>query len=413
MNVTKLFDRHNQQVVMLYVATLVGVILGFAASILNTHALDNPVAYGDVRYVQNAIQLIASLLLFGYFLSGSRLLAISDSEERSRRIRGAMITILLTCILLMFVGILLMALFHGISSSISKLFLISLPVCLYPLLTNYINTTAQGDNHIIRLSCARLLPSLFYIPIAWRIYAIWGASSSMMILLQWGVYSIILLFIVISTRPSFKQLRPIFRDLNEENRRYGLLLYWGSLAMVATNYIAGVTLGLFNSDNANVGYYTLALTVTMPLSYLPAIVGTAYFKQFAHQSSIPRSVMKGTLLMTTISCIGFIILIRPLVNLLYPAEYSQVGIYASWMSVGFSIHGIGDMINRFLGSHGIGRPILMSSIACGVVKILGFIILVYLWDINGALVTNVLSSAIYCLALWLYYKQFVSKSLHS
>lgn len=403
-------DRQKLQVVMLYVATLLGVILGFVASIINTQALDNPVAYGDVRFVQNAFQLIAALLLFGYFLSGSRLLAISPNEEHSRRIRGAMIIILIICALLMLLGGGLTAAFYMSSPAIAQLFLISLPVCFYPLLVNYVNTTAQGDNHIVRLSCARLLPALLYIPIAWWCYRTIGASSTLVILLQWGTYSLTLLLIIVSTKPSFKHLRPIFTELNAENKRYGLLLYWGSLAMVATNYIAGVTLGLFNSDNAHVGFYTLALTITMPLSYLPAIVGTAYFKQFAHQDRIPRAVLLGTLIMTAVSCIGFIILIRPLVTLLYPEEYAQVGIYASWMSVGFSIHGIGDMINRYLGSHGVGRPILMSSIACGVVKIAGFIVLVYLWDINGALFTNVLSSSVYCFALWNYYRKYVAQT---
>lgn len=73
----------KRQVVLPYVTTMLGVVLGVLASIINTRFL-SPVDYGDVRYVQNIINFVASLLLFGYFLSGSRLLALSKDEYRSK-----------------------------------------------------------------------------------------------------------------------------------------------------------------------------------------------------------------------------------------------------------------------------------------------------------------------------------------
>ena len=77
------------------------------------------------------------------------------------------------------------------------------------------------------------------------------------------------------------------------------------------------------------------------------------------------------------------------------------------MAIGFSVHGIGDMINRFLGSHGEGLSIRNSSYACGICKIIGFVFLVWAWDINGALVTNILSSFVYCATLIYYYVKYI------
>ena len=85
--------RENIQAIVLYVSTIFGVLLGIISSVINTRFL-SPESYGDVRYVQNIINFISSLLLFGFFLSGSRLLALSDSEIRSRRIRGILLLIL-------------------------------------------------------------------------------------------------------------------------------------------------------------------------------------------------------------------------------------------------------------------------------------------------------------------------------
>ena len=86
--------------------------------------------------------------------------------------------------------------------------------------------------------------------------------------------------------------------------------------MVASNYLAGITLGVFNEDNTEVGFYTLALTVTTPLSTLPAIIGTTYFKQLATQPRIPSKVLKNSILLTVGTCILFILLIKPLIAFL-------------------------------------------------------------------------------------------------
>ena len=400
-------NKQKRQVIILYIATLGGTLLGVLSSIVNTRFLDAS-DYGDVRYVQNIINLIASLLLFGYFLSGSRLLALSDNENYSKRIRGSMVIILSFCSILLMLSCVLCYFIHlNEKPLVASLFLLSLPVCFYPLLTNYINTIAQGDNHIGRLSLSRFLPSLLYVPIAFFVYNNWGASSSIMIILQWGCYSAILFFIILSTPFSLNNLKHVFIKLNHENREYGLQLYWGSLVMVATNYLAGVTLGWFSSDNTEVGFYTLAMTVTTPLTMLPATIGTTYFKEFARQPKIPYKVMKYTIVITIISCVCFILLIKPLVTYLYSDRYSVVGTYASYLAIGFSIHGIGDMINRYLGSHGQGKSIRNSSFANGILKIFGFTVLVYFFSTPGALLTNILCSTIYCSVLIYYYAKFV------
>lgn len=145
----------KSKVALLYISTLLGVFFGLFSSIINTHFLDVS-AYGDVRYVQNIIYFIASLLLFGYFHSGSRLLALSKSEAYSRRLRGGLIVILGIATLILMLSCFFCAFFpHHNKDIISQLFFISIPVCAAPLLSNYINTTSQGDQHIGRLAIAR------------------------------------------------------------------------------------------------------------------------------------------------------------------------------------------------------------------------------------------------------------------
>ena len=304
------------------------------------------------------------------------------------------------------------AFFHYGNSGLFTLFLVSLPVCINPLLANYVNTTAQGDNHIGRLAFARIVPSALYVGLAYLIYSRFGATSKKMILLQWGIATFILIGIIISQKPSFRNIKNRFDLLRIENKRYGFHLYIGSLVMVSSNYLAGIFLGAFNEDNSEVGFYTLALTVTSPLAMLPSIIGTTYFKKFAFLPAIPHKVFKTTIVLTLTSCICFIFVIKPIVVFLYTERYSVVGLYASVLAIGFCIHGVGDMMNRYLGSHGLGKCIRNASVCNGIIKVIGYTFLVMLWNTKGALATTLICDFVYCFMILFYYAKFTKGEIN-
>ena len=378
----------KKQVIMLYVSSLAGVAIGMLSSVINTGALI-PEQYGDFRYIQNIIAFISSLLLFGYFTSGSRLLALSKDEEYSRRIRGVMCAILgCAQLVLMLSMLVLYFVSDNNNENVAPMFLASIPVCGSVIMLNYINTTAQGDNHIGRISMARLLPTSIYVVFAYFIYKEFSATPMLMLLLNNGLAVIILLSIIISTKPKFKDLRGSFKILNEENKKYGFNVYIGSLTAVSTGYIAGITLGLFCENNTEVGFYTLGLTLSGPLAMLPSIIGTTYFKRFANENRISKKVMQSSILITIISLVAFILLIDFVVDIPYNDSYSQVSNISIWLAVAVSIHGFGDMLNRFLGAHGKGKDLRNTAFACGIEHVIGSILFVYLWGINGAIATS-------------------------
>lgn len=402
-------SKENKQVVFLCISTFLGLLLGVFSSIINTRNL-SPEFYGDVKYVQNIISFVSSLLLFGYFTSGSRLLALSKNETNSRSIRGIMCFILLLAILVVTLTLFVFYLINAQCQNynMAYLFLAAMPFCGCVLMLSYVNTVAQGDNHIGRIAVARLLPSLIYCLIAYFIFKFYGATSIRMILLYNGVSFFVLLGVILSTKPSFKSLKKSFDILNVENRKYGIHVYIGSLFGVSVSYISGITLGLFADNNSNVGFYSLAATVATPLAMLPSIIGTTYFKKFASQKSINKKVIFASVFLTVSTCIAFIFLVKYVVLFLYDNSYSSVYVYASWLAIGTSFHGLGDFFNRFLGSHGQGMQIRNAAIACGIISILGGTILVYFYGIFGAIYTNILSSLTYLGLLIFYYIKYIS-----
>lgn len=399
--------RTQKQVIYLYGSTIIGVLLGVLVSILNTRSLV-PSEYGDVRYINNLIALFSGIFLFGYFVSGSRLLALAKTTQEASRIKGALVTILGCTILLMMLVMVVCGIVHHyfLHKEFYYLFYIVIPVCGSTLLLNYINTSSQGDNSISTIAAARVLPSLLYLIIGFIIYKIWGASNEKMLLLQNGIAAFVLIFLILKNSPKFSQLKESFKRLNRENRQYGLQVYFGSLANVSVQYIAGLTLGLFGTDNTNVGFYSLALTVTSPLAMLPNVIGTTYFKQFAHQNIIPKKVLWATYFMSFVSLIAFIVLIYPMVDILYDKSYVNVAFYASFLALGSTLQGLGDVYNRFLGAHGKGRYLRNGAFISGAIALLGYTIGVYYGGITGAIVTRILSSSSYFVLMFFYCRCF-------
>lgn len=399
--------KRSKQVLILYISTLAGVLVGMFVSILNTRYLA-PEEYGDVRYITNIIQMLSGIFLFGYFVTGSRLLAIAKDAKEASRIKGGLVVILAATVLLMMACMIVCGLIHHfvLHRDFSWLFYVTIPVCGSVLLLNYINTSAQGDNSIYSISAARLLPSTVYLIIAYLIYSHYGATSWLMLLLQNGIAMIVLGAIILYNKPLFKNLRQTFKELREENKTYGLQVYYGSLANVSVQYIAGITLGMFSTNNANVGFYSLALTVTGPLAMLPSVIGTTYFKSFAHDNCISRKVLTVSFLMSVVSLIGFVVIIYPLVGVLYDERYADVALYSCILSVGFTFHGLGDMFNRFLGAHGKGTYLRNGALLAGGISLLGYTIGVYYYEIWGAIITRVLASVAYFVSMVLYYIVF-------
>lgn len=259
------------------------------------------------------------------------------------------------------------------------------------------------------IALARLLPSFSYLVIAFLVFNFYGATPERMLWLHNGIAVIILTYLILTNRPSFNNLRTSLNLLHAENKRYGLHVYYGTLANISIPYIAGVTLGIFANDNANVAFYTLALTISTPLSLAPSVIGTTYFKQFASQSCISPKVLKTTAGVSLLSLIAYIIIIFPLVDYLYDSSYQSVAIYGAFLAIAAIAQGTGDVFNRFLGAHGQGQQLRNGAWLSGIVSIIGYTLGVYYFEINGAIATRIISSLVYLISMSLYYIAYTKR----
>lgn len=397
----------------LYGASFIAVTLGFLISILNTRIL-GPEKFGDYKYIETVVRLIAGLVSVGFFISITRLIAINKDQEVEKKYLGLFVVILgiisLIGILIIFIYSFLEPLFiiENFGVTFRKLFFI-VPAIIANLALLEI---LKGLNKIYTLALLTLTPLIIYLISAYFFSSITSLSVETILLLYYGILFITALLIIVWLKPNFKYRKELVKELYKENKFNGRPIYYGSLAGVATANIAGICISYFLNDNKQVGFFMLALTVCSPLLIIPSVMGTTYFKKFVHLPKIPTKVILLSILITLIALIIFYTLIDYVVLNFYSLEYLPVARIAKLLIIGFLFHGLGDLINRFLGAKGEGKKLRNAAFFVGVVNILGYTLLIKYYQMNGAILTKILASCLYLIVMLYYYYNFIKKNKH-
>jgi len=396
-----------RQVGSLYTSTVLGMIAGLGVSIVNTRLL-GPEQYGDLKFLQTLFTFVVGFVTIGLFVSGGRLLAQRHHEERKQELIGNLL-ILAAGISLFFIVILFAASFleerlfenelGGLIRLFSPLFFVfPFQLCLANIL--------EGDNRIYRLSLFRISPQILYLVVAISFNYFFRLKLVSALAIQLCSFAAVIIAMIIVCKPEFRNIGENLSLIWKENKTYGFPVYIGALAGVASAQLGGLSVGYF-VDNTNVGFYSLAITVSMPLRMIPNVVGTTFFKDFANRDWIPRRVTGVTLLLSLTSLLVFFLAIGRLIVLLYSPDFRSVVPLAYLVGVGFVFHGFGDYVGKFLGAHGKGREKRNGAFVVGLSNVFGYTVLVYLFGVKGAALTRMVSGMTYCGTMCYFYKKLL------
>ena len=394
----------SSQAMVLYIGTVLQLLLGVVTSVVVTRAL-KPEQYGNYSYVLNLASFVLLIVSTGHFVSISMMLAQSHDDKHTRSLLGTslLVTLLLSCLfssIIFFFSFFQDYLFRDkIGYSIR---LLALPLFLFPLQT-YLESVLMGLNRIHALSAQRAIPKAFYI-VALFLYmrfASLGFLSAfcLMLLALYVVYAVQ----VVNLKPTFDNISANLRHITSENKRYGFHVYVGSLANVATTYLCTLSVSYFG-DNTKLGFFNLALTLSIPLGLLPNVVATTFFKSFADMNRVPIKVVSYTLGLSLCSYLVFICLLKKVVFLLYSADYAKSVPLAIILGLGMIIQGLGDVFNRFLCAKARGKQVRNGAFVAGAVNVGAILVLVPAFGGTGAAVTRVLAGSVYFAAMYLYYR---------
>lgn len=403
--------KHLNQAAILYAFTLLGVVLGFAVSIVNTRFLSVD-DYGILKFVQQLFEFLAVLVSFGFSYSIGRMVVHEDEHDDEnkthRKIIGVGILINLGIAIISGLFIFFVVFFSEdlVEARAKEYLLLFMPFAFVFIFDLYLKKLFQGSNRIYSLAFFSVLPRFVYLVLAGVLIltSYFNLFSSMVVF--YFLSTTLIIAYCYSYKPIFKNLDKAYTLVRDENKVNGFPIYVGTLANVATAQSLGVLVGIY-VDMEAVAYFSLAIVVSSPLQMLPSVIGTTLFKSFAKQDQIPLKVLLASIGLSVLSLIAFWLVIDFVLVLAYSERYLQVSPYAKILAVGMICHGLGDLYNRFIGAHGMGKMLRNGAFISGAVLVLSCIILMPLYDAMGAIWAKTLSSIAYLGAMLYYYKKCI------
>lgn len=395
--------------ITLYLTMIFSIAVGIIISVINTRYLGKE-SYGDFKFIINIFTFVITLLTFGFFYSGGRLVSLSNSKDNTRKLKATVFMIALFISILMILLMLIFSFFEQeiFGNGLGRVIRIVLPLLfIYPFQLS-LEQILQGDNRIYSLSLLRIGPKFIYLGVSYLIYYFFEFDLITAIIVHLSSFAFIILVILINQKPLLKQFKQYFKKIKQENKGYGFPVYMGALTGVASSYIAGISIGYY-IDNTNVGFYSLAVTATMPLAMLPAAFGTSFFKEFVKIKSIPKHLTYLTILLNSLLLLLFLIFIDEIVIFLYTDEFKEVISLSYFLAVGSFCHGMGDYLNRFMSAKGKGIQLRNSNFLIGSINLIGFTFLVYMFGTQGAAITRLLSGIAYLLIMFYFYRMYQNK----
>ncbi|WP_127019338.1 lipopolysaccharide biosynthesis protein [Flagellimonas beolgyonensis] len=398
-----------RKVIVMYGASFLSIPLNVLVSILNTSLL-GPKLFGDFKFIETVARFIASLTSVGLFISISRLVAINSDDTKEKKFIGLFVYILGG---ISIVGMIIFLIFSWLEPYFFENALG--PVirnCLFIVMAISaqlaILLLLKGLHRIYEMAFLSILPASIYLLIIYGIKNYVDINVTLLLSIYYSCLLLVIVFQLIRLKPILEFSRSLYKELLLENKTNGKPVYIGSLAGVATTHIAGLSISFF-MDNTQVGFYMLALTICNPILVIPSVLGNTFFKQFANMSKIPGKVFAFSLLVSLLALVAFYLLIDWVVIFFYGESFAPVTGMASWLIIGFIFHGLGDLINRFLGAKGEGVTLRNAAFFVGIVNVLGYVLLVKYFLVTGAIVTKILASCLYFLLMLGYYTNFIKK----
>jgi O-antigen/teichoic acid export membrane protein len=281
------------------------------------------------------------------------------------------------------------------------------------LLTSYFEVLFQADNKIGLLAKSRLYPKIIFFISILLLYLFFTNYKGNRLKIIWIFFLLTqiagFLYIIYKINPSFKNLRARIKEIWFYNRTYGFNVYFGALFNVGFGNLAGLLISYFGVDNSGVGFYSLALTITEPLGFIPNVIATTHYKDFSSQTRIPKKLILITASVTFSALVLCWILVGPFIKYFYGPEFQPVIALTFIVSFGIIMNGFADFFNRFLGSHGQGVALRNSAIIVGLFVLVFNISLIPHFGETGAAYTQILSALVYIIAMLWFYRRLVSK----
>ena len=399
------------QFTRLFSVNLITIPIGIIVSIFLTRFLGSE-DYGNYQFIYSIFGFSITLLTFGFLHAGNRAMVLNHNLIRAKQYYGATLLILVAIFILMSIVLFIYGLLDENleSKNIKSVFLLSIPIGFVFLLMRYFETLLQADNKIKLLSISRLLTKGLFGIAVFILYTFYQNTEleklKLILLLFFITQLLVYAYIILKLKVSFKFYSKRLKEVWLYNKNFGFNVYLGSLFAVGFSSLSQILIGYFASDNSGVGYFSLAVAFSLPLTLIPNTIATTHYKDFSKSNSIPTKLILITIGLSVLALLAIWVLVPPFVNYLCGEEYTTVIKINYIVSIGVVLYGFGDFFNRFLGANGQGKALRNAAFFVGGSLMVGSVLLIPRYGEFGAAYAKLVAGFIYLISIFYYYLKF-------
>lgn len=400
-----------RQTVFLFSATIISIVLNLVVNIVMTKFL-GPEGFGDFRFIITILTVFTTIFTFGFYQASARLIVLSNDERCIREHYGA--SILIT-VILYFLIIISLSLFFVLDTNIHEknLFQYLYIVIIFGwvfLVRNHLEATLQASSNIGLLAVSRafqpLLLLFIIVPLFYFGYFNFSNENvKYALIFNFISFLLVYLFILKRLNLSFKSIKTRLSELFSMNKEFGFNVYIGGVFPLVVASLSELLISYTSTDNIGVGYYSIAVSLCSLISIFPRIIGSVAYKRFSTLDKISKNIILAAIGLGLTSLLFLLIIIKPFVMFFYGEDFITVISLCYILSVGVLFHGMGDLINKYLGANGFGSSLRNSAISVGVVLLLLNLILIPKFQEYGAVTAASISGFFYCGMMYYYYKK--------
>jgi stage V sporulation protein B len=394
-----------KQTLILFVAQVVNVLLGVAVTGLNARALSVD-EYGVFSFALVVVIFLAWFFDFGLFAAGTRVVALAPDKSEEKKIVGTLIVLCVALGISLASVLLVLSLFIDsiFRTDIGGLLLALSPlVAVFPFQTLFVGVM-RGSNEIGKLALYTILPRVFYLIallVAIKLSALTLSTTLFLNLLTLAFATVV---IGISAKPTFRGWRDNVGRVLRETKQYGLHIYSGTIVDNLTFGSDKLLISYFLGTVA-VGFYSVAQTLTMPISLMSRALATSVFKDFTLYDRIPLKLNLANFVWLFAAGSGVVLLGDFFIQLIFTSKYMSAMGVVPLLTLSAVFTGLNQLYHSFLMAHRRGQYVRNMSIASSSVNVIGNLFLIQRFGLMGAALAAVLTYVLnYVMNLYYYQK---------
>ena len=372
-------------------------------------------AYGDYLYVQRIFDFAFIILGLGVVQSANRAVLLAKDEKTTREFYGSGYLCLLVVYAVICAALYAFSFFSPNikAKGLLEIIMYVIPFSLIHYTMNYLEQVLPASNRITELIIQRYVPRIALFLLTLVLYlvvrkvdldinpvvVVWS--------IFWGTQLIVYLYVIKRIKPTFTNVKTRVKEIIKIDKEFGIQVYFGNLFSTAFTALMPIILSYFGEDNAGVGFYSLSLMLSQPLSFIPVVVATSHYKKFAEYKSIPRKLMTTTFLVSLAAMLFLWIIVTPFVKIFYTPEFSPVIYLTIISSVGTLLYGCSDFFSRYLMAQGKGKSLRNSSFIVGFTTLALSVALIPWLHETGASIVHVVAGLVYFIIILFYYRRCI------